>query len=58
MSPFSCDLGGGKGKVTRHYFLQGLKKLLIAQRVNQFREQHNSSDGLYAEMQAYAGILE
>jgi len=21
-----CDLGGGKGKVTRHFFLQGLKK--------------------------------
>lgn len=21
-----CDLGGGKGKITRHYFFQGLKK--------------------------------
>jgi len=51
-----CDLGGGKGKITRYYFLQGLKKLLIAERVNQFREQHHISDELYTEMQAYAGI--
>lgn len=51
-----CDLGGGKGKVTRHFFLQGLKKLLIAESVNQFREQHNIPDELYAEMQTYAGI--
>ncbi|SEH06622.1 transposase [Candidatus Venteria ishoeyi] len=53
-----CDLGGGKGKVTRHFFLQGLKKLLIAESVNKFREQHHISDELYSEMQAYAGISE
>jgi len=51
-----CDLGGGKGKITHHFFLQGLKKLLIAESVNQFREEHNISDELYAQMQAYAGI--
>ena len=49
-----CDLGGGKGKMTRYYFLQGLKNLLIAESVNQFRE--HISDKLYAGMQAYAGI--
>ena len=51
-----CELGGSKGKVTRHFFLQGLKKLLIAESVNKFREQHNISDELYFEMQSYAGI--
>jgi hypothetical protein len=51
-----CDLGGSKGKITRHFFLQGLKKLMIAESVNQFRAQHNISDELCAEMQAYAGI--
>ncbi len=25
-----CDLGGAKGKITRHYFFEGLKKLPIA----------------------------
>lgn len=51
-----CDLGGGKGKITHHFFLQGLKKLLLAESVNKFREQHNISDQLFAQMQAYAGI--
>lgn len=52
-----CDLGGGKGKVTRHFFFEGLKKLLITESVNIFRVQHNISDQLYSEMQAYAGIV-
>lgn len=51
-----CDLGGGKGKITRHFFLNGLKNLLIAETVNNFREQHNISDELYFGMKAYAGI--
>jgi len=33
-----CSLGGGKGKITRHYFLEGLKNLLIHQQVERFRE--------------------
>jgi hypothetical protein len=33
-----CALGGGKGIVTRHYFLEGLKNLLIHQQVEWFRE--------------------
>lgn len=33
-----CQLGGGKGKITRHYFLEGLKNLLIHQQVERFRE--------------------
>ncbi len=52
-----CDLGGGKGKITRHFFFEGLEKLLIAESVNSFRVQHNISDKLYSEMQGYAGIV-
>ena len=33
-----CKLGGGKGKITRHYFLEGLKYLLIHRQVQWFRE--------------------
>jgi len=33
-----CALGGGKGVITRHYFLEGLKNLLIHQQVERFRE--------------------
>lgn len=32
-----CQLGGGKGKISRHYFLEGLKCLLIHQQVENFR---------------------
>ncbi len=34
-----AQLGGGKGKVSRRYFLEGLKKLLIHQSVERFIEQ-------------------
>lgn len=34
-----CQLGNGKGKVTRHFFLEGLKSLLIHHHVEQMREQ-------------------
>ena len=33
-----CALGGGKGVITRHYFLEGLKNLLIHQQIEWFRE--------------------
>lgn len=34
-----CQLGNGKGKVTRHYFLQGLQALLIHQHVETVKQQ-------------------
>jgi hypothetical protein len=34
-----CQLGNGKGKVTRHFFLEGLKSLLTHHHVEQMREQ-------------------
>ncbi|MCP4368534.1 MAG: hypothetical protein GY797_10555 [Deltaproteobacteria bacterium] len=46
-----CQLGGGKGKITRHYFLEGLKKLLIHQQVERFREKtHLKTDEWHAIM--------
>ena len=33
-----CALGGGKGIISRHFFLEGLKNLLIYQQVERFRE--------------------
>ena len=53
-----CQLGNEKGKVSRFYFLKGLKKLLIAQSVLQFKENNGISDELWAEMNAFAGIGE
>jgi hypothetical protein len=51
-----CNLGEGKGKITRFYFLKGLKKLLIAQNVENFKKNNDISEELFKEMQEYAGI--
>jgi hypothetical protein len=39
-----------------YFFLEGLRLLLIAWDVQNFRIKNNISDKLFAEMQAYAGI--
>jgi len=39
-----CQLGNGKGQITRHFFLEGLKCLLIHQHVEQMREQARLTD--------------
>lgn len=38
-----CELGGGKGTISRYFFLKGLEKLLIAQQVVLFKEEFNIS---------------
>ncbi|MDQ7061790.1 MAG: transposase [Sulfurimonas sp.] len=53
-----CDLARSKGKITHYFFLEGLRLLLIAWSVQDFRLKNDISDKLFAEMQAYAGILE
>ena len=53
-----CQLGDGKGTVSRFYFLQGLKKLLIAQSVFQFKEDKGISDDAWREITDFAGIGE
>ena len=51
-----CDLAKSKGKITHFFFLQGMRALLTAHRVELFRKERNISDELYAKMQAVAGI--
>ena len=46
-----AQLGGGKGKVTRYYFLQGLKQLLVYKQVARFvKEQKIELNTLAAMM--------
>jgi hypothetical protein len=48
-----AQLGGGKGKVTRHYFVQGLKKLLVHASVNRFVAEQRIGDETFEEMLAF-----
>lgn len=48
-----AQLGDGKGKVTRYYFLQGLKKILIHQTVEQFVKEQNITDEDFEKMLAF-----
>jgi len=50
-----CQLGDGKGTVSRFYFLEGLKKLLIAQSVFQFKEDKGICDDEWREITDFAG---
>lgn len=38
-----CELGGGKGTISRYFFLKGIEKLLIVQQVEQFKQDFNIS---------------
>ena len=51
-----CDLAKSKGKITHYFFLEGIKVLMTALRVELFRKERNISDKMFAEMQSYAGI--
>jgi hypothetical protein len=53
-----CQLGDGKGTVSRFYFLKGLEKLLIAQSVFQFKEDRGISDDEWTEIIDFAGVRE
>ncbi len=48
-----AQLGGGKGKVTRRYFLEGLKKLLIHQSVERFIDEQEVETGTLEEMMRF-----
>lgn len=39
-----CELGGGKGIVSRYYFLRGIEKLLVVQQVEQFKQDFKISE--------------
>jgi hypothetical protein len=49
-----CQLGGGKGKITRHYFLEGLKNLLIHQQVERFREKARLKTDEWSDIMEFA----
>jgi hypothetical protein len=48
-----AQLGGGKGQVSRYYFVQGLKKLLIHARVARFVKEQAISDETLEQMRAF-----
>ncbi len=48
-----CQLGGGKGVVSRYFFLQGLKKLLIHNSVERFKEAYRLGGETFQEMRAF-----
>lgn len=47
---YICDLGGGKGKYTRYFFLQGLAKMLTYNAIEQFVEERGISDEQFERM--------
>jgi hypothetical protein len=49
-----CQLGNGKGKVTRHFLLEGLRNLLIHHHVERMREQSELSDSEWEEILSFA----
>jgi len=53
-----CQLGDGKEKISRFYFLKGLEKLLIAQSVFQFKEDRRISDDEWSEITDFARVSE
>jgi len=51
-----CGLANNKGTMSYHFFLEGLKILLLAWHVEKFKKEHNISEEMFKQMQAYAGI--
>ena len=50
------EVGDGKGRVSRFYFLKGLEKLLIAESVFSFKQDKGISDETWKEINEFAGI--
>jgi len=48
-----CQLGNGKGKVTRHFFLEGLKSLLTHHHVEKMRQQTNLTASEWEAISAF-----
>jgi len=53
-----CNLAKNKGKISHHFFLEGLKVLLFAKHVENFKKENDISTEMFRQMQAYAGIEE
>jgi len=53
-----CQMGNGKGTVSRHFLLEGLKVMLITQNTLRLKKELEISDETWQEMEAFAGIGE
>ena len=53
-----CEMGGGKDTISRHFFLEGIKKLLIVNNVLKFKQNNSISTKQWGEMALFAGIGE
>ena len=51
-----CQMGSSKGIVSRHFFLEGLKVMLITQNTLRLKRELGISDETWQEMEAFAGI--
>ena len=51
-----CELGNGKGIISRFFFLKGLEKLLIAESIFNFKKDKGISDDKWNEITGFAGI--
>ncbi|MBL0708749.1 MAG: hypothetical protein JJW00_06875, partial [Sulfurimonas sp.] len=51
-----CNLAKNKGIISRRFFLEGLKVILTAWHLENFKIQNNISEEMFKQMQAYAGI--
>jgi len=51
-----CQLGDGKGTISRFYFLKGLEKLLIAESVFRFKEDKGISDEEWSEVTSFVRV--
>ena len=49
-------MGSSKGIVSRHFFLEGLKVMLITENTLRLKRELGISDETWQEMEAFAGI--
>ena len=51
-----CALAKNKGIVSRRFFLEGLKVILTAWHLENFKKENNITEEMFRQMQGYAGI--
>lgn len=52
-----CDLAKSKGKVTRYFFLEGLRMLLLYRHIESFKIDNDISDEMFDKMESYVRVL-
>lgn len=51
-----CDLAKSKGKVTRYFFLEGLRMLLLYRHIESFKIDNDISDEMFEKMESYVRV--